>query len=113
MTRKALQAAIRDEQRNQKRKRARYPDEVRVAVAELVLAERSRGTTLASLSESLGLPINTLRRWCERREGGSRLAAVEIVAGDRADGPVLVTPSGHRVEGLSLASVLELLEHLG
>jgi transposase-like protein len=112
MTQKNLQTAIRRERRGQRRKALRYPAKLREAVVEFVRGERSRGTSLISLADALDLPINTLSRWCEKYERGSRLAPVEVVSGGPADGPVLVTPSGHRVEGLSVESLFQLLERL-
>jgi hypothetical protein len=113
MTQKDLQAAIRRERRNQRRKAARYPAKLREAVADLVRAERSRGTSVRSLSDFLDLPINTLRRWCARQEGRRRLAPVEVVASGVSDRAVLVTAAGHRVEGLSAAMLFDLIERLG
>jgi transposase-like protein len=112
MTQRNLQAAIRRERVNQKRKAPRYPTELREAVVEFVRAERSRGASQISLADSLDLPINTLSRWCEKYERRSRLAPVEVVSGGSTEGPILVAPSGHRVEGLSVRSLLEILEHL-
>lgn len=112
MTRKELQAAIRREQRNPKGKAVRYPSEVREAVAAFVRAERSRGVTFGALATGLALPVNTLRRWSERHSVRPRLAPVEVVAETPAPVPVLVTPSGHRVEGLTVAALGDLLERL-
>ena len=108
MTQRDLQAAIRQARR--KTKVPRYSAEVRAAVSDLVRTARSKGTSLSSVAEALELPINTVRRWCTRR---SELAPVEVVPEVSPGGLVLVTPCGHRVEGLSVASLAALLERLG
>jgi len=41
------------------------------------------------------------------------LKSVEVVTDTVSDIAVLVTPAGHRVEGLSMTSLCELLERLG
>jgi hypothetical protein len=79
-------------------------------------AERS-GRGLREIAASLCLSQVTLRRWLE---GGEQAAApvplhqVVVVDAPKAVGSrVLVMPSGVRVEGLSLAEVVSVLEVLG
>jgi len=110
-TSKALHSAIRRQRDSKRTKAARYSSHLKAAVVDHVRSRRTAGIPFETLSVELGLPVNTLRRWIE---GGARkVATVEVVEGPRAlSSPVLVTPSGHRVEGLSLAALAELLVRL-
>jgi hypothetical protein len=89
----------------------RYSEELRqVAVEYSRLAER-RGQARREIAEALGLCEATLSRWLQ----GELAALHEVVVVERDaafNRPVLVTPSGIRVEGLSereLISVLAVL----
>lgn len=99
----------------------RYPETLRALAVEVAAVELARGTRLAAVAEELGVGAVTLRRWVEAAPARSAsLRAVEVVKdeGTGAEEPrsstplVLVTASGHRVEGLSLAEVSWLLESL-
>lgn len=105
----ALRTAIQRHREKHHPKALRYSPELRKAVAELVRSQRSAGVSYEALVRTLGLPINTLRRWSERERAG-RLASVEVKA--EPSHAVLVTRSGIRVEGLTIADLAELLERL-
>jgi hypothetical protein len=69
----------------------------------------------------MGISAGTLGRWMDGAAAqANQLRMVEVVAGgqvpsqerDEAEGLVLVTAAGHRVEGLALAEVALLLEAL-
>lgn len=113
MTQKDLQAAIRRAKRNPRRKVPRYSAVVREAVAAFVRGELAGGGSMVAVAETLGLPINTVRRWSATAGSPSRLAPVEVVTDVAPAHPVLVTPCGHRVEGLSVAALAVLFERLG
>src|SRR5258708_3591167 len=78
-------------------------------------AERS-GRSRQEIAAALCLSQATLFRWLQ---GGSQAAPIplhEVVvveSGEAACSRVLVMPSGVRVEGLSLAEVVSVLEALG
>lgn len=110
---KALRSAIHRQRESGRTKATRYSSRLKAAVADHVRSRRSAGVPFATLSMELGLPVNTLRRWVEGGAGGaSKVASVEVIEGPRSSSPVLVTPSGHRVEGLSLGALAELLVRL-
>lgn len=111
-TSKALRSAIERQRESGHTKATRYSSRLKAAVAEHVRSRRGAGTSFETLSAELALPVNTLRRWVEGSAGASKVASVEVVEGPRSSSPVLVTPSGHRVEGLSLAGLAELLVRL-
>ncbi len=109
-TSKALRTAIERHREARVHQAFRYPSHLKQAVAEFTRAQRSAGVSYEALVLDLGLSLNTLRRWCEGSQQG-RLANVEL-AEAISSGPVLVTRSGHRVEGLSVAALCEVLERL-
>ncbi|MFQ5600894.1 MAG: hypothetical protein ACE5G2_10115 [Candidatus Krumholzibacteriia bacterium] len=67
---------------------------------------------MGTLASDLGLPPNTLTRWCSA--AARVLEQVEIVPRppESAPGPVLVSASGHRVEGLTVEDLAILLGRL-
>lgn len=110
-TSKRLRAAIDGHRETQGEHAFRYPLQLKQAVAEYVRSRRSAGVSYETLVGELGLSINTLRRWSEgRREG--RLAKVSLTNPTPSLDLVLVTRTGHRVEGLSISSLGDLLERL-
>jgi hypothetical protein len=84
----------------------------------------AEGLSQVQVAEALGLSVKTIGRWASRRSVGlvstdapGQLLPVRLAAGpDVADGhahPVLLTPAGHRVTGLSLYQLAVLLRMLG
>jgi len=113
MRQRDLRAAVDRARRNARHKRPRYPKQLRDSVAEFVRAEIAGGRSMISIAQALDLPVNTVRRWSTTIGPRPRLAPVEVVTEAAGDRPVLVTPAGHRVEGLSMAALAVLLERLG
>ena len=101
----------------------RLSEEVRGWIGRYVREGRAREVTWKALAQACGLSVTTLRRVLSGhpRRGERRLVSVRIRAGDVAEpvsaeqlaGPVIVTPSGLRVEGLSVAEAAELLRLVG
>jgi hypothetical protein len=108
-TSKALRTAI--ERHRDSGESLRYPLRLRDAVTEFTKRQRSASVSYETLAEELGLSLNTLRRWCERSHQG-RLTNVEVTGDAPSVLPVLVMRSGHRVEGLSITALCELLGRL-
>jgi hypothetical protein len=65
------------------------------------------------VAEEIGVREGLLRRWCEKYPETSKpeFRAVEIVA-PKSGQPVVVTPRGIRVEGLSVEDIAILLQSL-
>ena len=111
----ALQSAIRSLQRGKVPRAVRYPVGLRARVTACVRTRHAAGEGLPALARQLGIPTVTLERWLQTSPPEPRfrrIALATAAAGvdERSRGElVLVTPSGYRVEGLSLASVRELL----
>lgn len=102
---------------------ARYPEALRVEAVAMVIEALSEGGSLGSVAKRLGVGAGTLQRWLEAppRQEVRELRPVEVVEVEAghlepvgSEGHlVLVTATGHRVEGLGLEEVAVLLEALG
>lgn len=92
----------------------RIPDEVREAVLAYAKHERARGVAWADIAKEVGVSGSVMIRWASgRRRGRGRLVPVRLLAASPArGGVVLVAPSGHRIEGLSIAEGIEVLRAL-
>ena len=118
---RSVRAAIRRHQSSRAHARVHYPREIRQAVVGLARAEQAGGRSVFKLAQDLGVSVNTLKRWVEPAKERGGFEKVVIVKQRRAvsairsrDGirPVLLTRQGHRVEGLDVKSLAELLEAL-
>jgi hypothetical protein len=107
-----LRRAIRRRKSSRSHQGARYPAELQSQVVEYVRAQRTAGRPIRAIASELGLPINTLNRWSVKAATLSRVRQVEVVDRSPAGSPVLISPTGHRVEGLDWASLALLLERL-
>jgi hypothetical protein len=94
----------------------RYSAALRARIVDLVRERRGQGVSWSQLSEQVGVPLDTLRRWCVGETGAvnSRMRRVQVVAERKPAGIVnVVCASGHRVEGLTLEQAIALLRALG
>ena len=102
------------------------PADLRRRAGRWLVATRARGETWVSLGSALGVSSTTASNWAreaEAAEGGFlpvqtappvAQAAGPDAAGERpAMSPVLVTPRGFRVAGLSPEALVFVLERLG
>jgi hypothetical protein len=91
----------------------RYGAEVRDWIARVVKQMREGGASWRDVGEALGVPLETVRRICNEREGSrASFVAVEVAPEVRRGAIALVTPGGHRVEGLDVETVAMLLARL-
>ena len=91
----------------------RYPAALRSEVAAFARGERRRGARVGTVARRLGLPRPTLLNWL--RAPGGCFAPVRVEHTPEAEagpGLLLVSPSGHRVEGLRLAELVAVLRAL-
>jgi transposase-like protein len=79
-----------------------------------MVQRRAAGITVAAIAAELGLAPGTVLKWSAQSRATRALVPVEIVT-DRSSERVLsvVSPSGFRVEGLSLLEAAALLRALG
>jgi hypothetical protein len=94
----------------------RYPAELRQLAAQYCELARARGESWQQIAEALEVCAATLVRWfegCGAPASSGSLHEVVVVhpAVDRT--PVLVMPSGVRVQGLSMAELVAVLEAVG
>jgi len=100
--------------RMQRGRGKRYTTELKRQIAAAAMQMRQTGLGWHRIGKALGIPNETVRRFCgvSGGAGGGDFVPV-MVAEEGAGAPVLVTPSGIRVEGLDLEQVARLLIRLG
>ncbi|SRR5579885_58617 len=94
----------------------RYPLSLRQIALEYAEQASARGSSRREIASSLGVPEATLRRWQQETTKPQALALHEVVVVERTadeSALVLTMPSGVRVQGLSLAELVTVLEALG
>ena len=94
---------------------ARVPPALRAAIAAYAREERGGGASCGAIAERLGVSAESIRRWVRTRLARDGMAGglvpVHVVA--EAVRPLTVwSPSGYRVEGLSIEETAELLRRL-
>lgn len=113
-----FRALVREKMGERRGRGVRYPEALRVEAVACAREGLASGASLGEVASRLGIGIPTLSRWLEQG-GVVGLREVEVLepclpaGGVVSAGVVLVTPSGHRVEGLELAQLAELLRALG
>lgn len=97
------------------RRGLRYSPELRQLAMEYAALASAQGASRREIAESLGLSEPTLVRWQQGSgaAGPTPLHEVVVVERAHASNPVLVMPSGARIEGLSVADLVSVLEALG
>jgi transposase-like protein len=96
----------------------RYPAAFRIAALALARPRLARGGSIAGVARDLGLPSQSLGRWLQARPPTPpvlRPVAVTpapAVALRPPAGLVLLTPQGHRVEGLDRDGLIAVLRAL-
>lgn len=91
-----------------------YPADVRLLVCETVRTRRAEGASWLAVSNELGLPVGTLKRWLMTGSTPNFLPVVvhEPATGTWPDEPsaerVLVLINGVQVRGLTASDVLAL-----
>lgn len=102
----------RQENRGSK-KRRRYTRELREEAVAYVERRKREGASVERIASELGVSSVSLSRWSRAKGNTKSLVPVEIVANEDPSGLSLLTPRGYRLEGLSEASAVRLLERLG
>jgi transcriptional regulator with XRE-family HTH domain len=96
----------------------RYPEELHQEAVSYAKARRQRGDSLLAISRDLGVKPVTLSRWLQRAHD-PEFRRVELVTSGHptlgltaGTGVTVTTPSGIRIEGLDLESLIALLRRL-
>jgi hypothetical protein len=100
--------------RMQRGRGKRYTHELKEQIAVAAKILRESGLGWHRIGRALGIPNETIRRFCGASGGTGRgaFASVVVADDDRETAVVLVTPGGYRVEGLNLDQVAQLLIRL-
>jgi hypothetical protein len=96
-----------------KRGEARYPAKLRARITTWVISQRDRGEWWTDLSAALGLPTETLVRWADMgRVVASEMKAVDVIDTPPIGTVTLVSPTGLRIEGVSIDAAIAILRGL-
>jgi transposase-like protein len=98
--------------------RPRYPASVRRRAVSFARRRQAEGASQRRVALEIGVSVPALASWIREEEAGEGFRPVKAgeEAGREEERPralSLVTPTGCRVEGLSLGDVAELLRVLG
>jgi transposase-like protein len=93
----------------------RYPRELKARIIEHARARRGEGVSWARIAQELGLAFETIRRWCVAVEAkpSRSMVPVRVVAEADERAVSVVSPAGHRIEGLTLQQAVAVLRALG
>lgn len=106
-----LRARLDECKRNKQGRRRLIARTTRSEAAQLAVVWRRSGRSHAELGALLGVSPNMLTRWIrDEKEAVPRVRPVNVQHDGRRDvgGLVLVLASGHRVEGLAVADVIQI-----
>lgn len=87
----------------------RFAPELRRQITAVGRGMRAEGGSWFKIGREIGLPAETVRRLCE---GAPGFVAVEVADEGRPRSLAVVAPSGYRVEGLDIETVVALLARL-
>jgi hypothetical protein len=86
-----------------------YPEALRKRATTWARSQRKAGVSWQETADALGVHVATVRVWCT---GEVQMRRVEVVTDDQRVVSV-ASPSGYRVEGLTLPEAAALLSKLG
>jgi transposase-like protein len=91
----------------------RIPVALRERVVAWMAMRRARGEWWCELARELGVTASTLKRWTTPRAEGARpLRPVQVIEAPPCRTMTIVSPSGLRVEGVTIADAIEILRGL-
>ncbi len=90
------------------------PLALRAAIATYARDERAAGASCGTIAERLGVSPESIRRWVFTKpgHGDGALVPVHVVAEAAATPLTVWSPTGYRVDGLSVGEAAELLRRL-
>jgi len=94
---------------------ARVPAALRAAIARYARDERASGASCRTIGRRLGVSAESIRRWAFMepvRDGSGALVPVHVVAETAVTALTVWSPTGYRVDGLSVGGAAELLRRL-
>lgn len=91
-----------------------YPDELRDRIARWTRRQLDSGASLGGLATLLGVHRETLRRWTADEVRSLALVPVDVVTDERCGSALsVVSPTGFRIDGLTLEEAIAALARLG
>lgn len=87
------------------------PPELKFRVCSWIRTRRAAGRTVAELAAELGISAGTVLRWSN--DAVRAIVPVHVVPDATVATVAVVSPTGFRVEGLSLADAVRVLRELG
>ena len=109
----AFRKRAREENGGRSRIRRRYSRELRLEAVSYLNRRKRAGATLRDVAAELGVSGWSLSRWVRDSEKRAGLVPVELSEREERTSPILVTPRGYRIEGLSEESLARLVERVG
>jgi hypothetical protein len=102
-------------QRGKRRGHSAYTEAQRRSILAQAAELRSKGLNTGRVALEVGVAPQTLTKWEDMAAttGVATFRAVEVVVPAPIPTPVLVSPNGFRIEGLSLDGLAALLRELG
>ena len=99
-------------------RRSRFSVEQRRQLVERAMLRLADGVSLQQSAKEIGVCYETFRRWRTEQSGPTRLRPVKAKrdatpSQSKSPNLQLVTAAGHRVEGLELTQLIELVRSLG
>lgn len=92
----------------------RYSAALKARVIAIVMELRRDGRSLTEAAAELGLRPHTVQRWCgDGAVGCARMRRVELVAERPSRTLAIVSPTGFRVDGITIEEVAALMRALG
>ena len=95
---------------------ARVPRALRTAIVAYARDERAGGASCGAIAKRLGVCAESIRRWVGTRSArdsrAGALVPVHVVAEAAVTTLTVWSPTGYRVDGLSVGAAAELLRRL-
>lgn len=92
---------------------ARFPSELKTSILEHARSQRIKKVSRGDIASELGLSVTTLHGWLYAKHAKSKLKPVVVSsAAHSVASVVLITRDGHRVEGLDVDGMSQLLRGL-
>jgi hypothetical protein len=92
----------------------RYPAELRTRVVNWARGRRAEGASWEEIKRQLGQQFDTVRRWCVDGDETKALVPVRVVTTEVPSRTLsVVSPTGYRIDGLTLSEAAALLGEIG
>ncbi len=92
--------------------RLRYTAELRAEAVAYTRKRLASGGTLTAVARELGVAPNTLQAWLAVERPSPEFHSVEISEDASRSALVVYGPCGLRIEGLDMATLIELIQRL-